>query len=146
MFNDGLTNIINIDFSPTIVNYMNEMNRSRGLPTNYREMNILDMSAFSDGEYNIVIDKGTLDSLLCAENALLEVDKMFKEIYRVLAKDGYYICVTYGNEELRKSLFQKMEWSIYVEKIAKPNKIITSNVNPDEKDSSNFHYIYFMKK
>ncbi len=105
MHKDGYMNIMNVDFSPTIVNYMNEMNRSKGLPTNYREMNILDMKEFGDGEFNVVIDKGTLDSLLCAENAIADVDKMLREIYRVMAKDGYYICITYGNEELRKSIF-----------------------------------------
>ena len=109
MYVNGFTNIINVDFSPTIVNYMNEINRSKSLPCNYKEINLLDMSEFQSGEFNVVIDKGTLDSVLCAENALPDVYKMMREIYRVLTPTGVYICITYGNEEIRKTLFVRSD-------------------------------------
>jgi len=31
-------------------------------------------------------------------------------------------------------------------KVAKPSISLSSNVNPDDKDPKNFHYIYVMKK
>jgi hypothetical protein len=33
-----------------------------------------------------------------------------------------------------------------VEKVAKPSKMIAYNINPEEKDSKNFHYVYIMIK
>ncbi len=63
------------------------------------------MSEFTDGLYNTVIDKGTLDSILCAENARVQIEKMMNEIYRVLDDNGVFICISYGNEDTRKSLF-----------------------------------------
>lgn len=63
------------------------------------------MKEFSDGEFNIVIDKGTLDSILCGENANPLADKMINEIYRVLDKNGVFICISYSNEDSRKVYF-----------------------------------------
>ncbi len=65
-------------------------------------MNVMDLSRFEDGRFNIVFDKGTLDSLLCAENAAGNVEKMLNEIYRVLSGNGVYVCISYGSEDTRK--------------------------------------------
>jgi hypothetical protein len=70
-------------------------------------MDVLDMREFSNSEFNIIIDKGTLDSILCGENSVLIGDKMMKEIYRILANSGVFICITYGDEEHRKTFFVK---------------------------------------
>ena len=63
------------------------------------------MNEFSPGEFNIVIDKGTLDSILCGDNSVPNAEKMMQEIYRVLGPKGVYICVTYGDEEHRINFF-----------------------------------------
>ena len=52
--------------------------------------------AYEDGCFDVVIDKGCLDSVLCGENAHAGAKKMFEEINRVLTPNGVYICVTYG--------------------------------------------------
>jgi len=63
------------------------------------------MKSFSNNQFNIVIDKGTLDSILCTENASTLVEKMIDEIYRVLDDNGIFICISYGNEDTRKAYF-----------------------------------------
>jgi ubiquinone/menaquinone biosynthesis C-methylase UbiE len=65
-------------------------------------MDVLDMSEFKTGEFNVVVDKGTLDSILCGDNSEPNALKMLAEIYRVLSPSGTYICVTYGDEERRR--------------------------------------------
>jgi len=78
-------------------------------------MDVLDMSEFHHSEFNVVIDKGTLDSILCGDNSVPNAEKMMQEIYRLLPSKGVYICVTYGDEEHRSSFFVNI-YIIYLEK------------------------------
>ena len=70
----------------------------------YKVMNAENMSEFTDGQFNVVIDKALLDSMLCGENALPIVDKMINEVYRVLCDEGVFIIVSNGDENNRKNL------------------------------------------
>ena len=109
-------------------------------------MDVMDMSEFKTGEFNTIIDKGTLDSVLCGDNSLPNVEKMMSEIYRVLAPGGNYICITYGDADHRKKFFGSQWSTINVDKVPKPSQMISTNPNLDENDSKNFHYIYTLPK
>ena len=86
-------------------------------------MDVLDMSEFQIGEFNVVLDKGTLDSVLCGDNSVPNAEKMMQEIHRILAPNGVYICVTYGDEEHRKKYFVSyFLLIIYLEKSGLGNK------------------------
>jgi ubiquinone/menaquinone biosynthesis C-methylase UbiE len=146
MFLDGFQNITDIDFSENAVKIIEDRYKEKNIRINYMHMDASDMSAFSKGQFQAVLDKGTLDSILCGENAIPTGNKYIREIYRILADNGTYICISYGDEDHRKGFFMSQEWNIKVEKIAKPNKIISSNINPEEKDNKNFHYVYIMNK
>jgi ubiquinone/menaquinone biosynthesis C-methylase UbiE len=105
MYEDGYEEIVNIDISHTVVKYMEEKIKARCPKMVYKQMDVLDMSDFKQGEFNVVLDKGTLDSILCGDNSTPNAEKMLSEIHRVLAPNGIYICVTYGDEEHRKKFF-----------------------------------------
>ena len=108
-------------------------------------MDVLDMKEFSTGTFNVVFDKGTLDSVLCGDDSVNDVTRMLGEIYRVLAPGGKYICVTFGDQAHRKKHFETQSWSsINVDKVPKPTT--TANANNEENDPKNFHYIYTMTK
>ena len=68
-------------------------------------MDVLEMNEIKSGEYNVVMDKGTLDSVLCGDNSVPNAEKMMSEIYKSLNPNGIYICVSYGDEEHRKKFF-----------------------------------------
>jgi UDP-glucose 6-dehydrogenase len=70
-------------------------------------MDVMDMSDFKQGEFNVIVDKGTLDSVLCGDNSEPNAIKMLSEVYRVLTSNGIYICITYGDEEHRLKYFVK---------------------------------------
>ena len=113
MYEDGFQNIINIDISHIVVKNMEEKYKSKCLNMQciYNfildlQMDVLDMK-FKNSEFDIVIDKGTLDSIFCGDNSAPNVEKMLNEIYRVLSPNGIYICITYGVEEKRKDYFVK---------------------------------------
>lgn len=154
MFEDGYQNIVNIDYSPTIVKAMEEKYKQLGIPIvckynsllTDKQTDALNMSEFQNQEFNVVIDKGTMDSILCGENSVPIGDKLLKEVYRILSHDGVFICVSYGDEEHRKTILATQDWEVKIEKIPKPTKMIITNVDPGEKDSKNFHYVYIMVK
>ena len=109
----------------------------------FKVMDVLDMQEIQTGSFNVAIDKGTLDSVLCGKNSGSNAQKMINEIYRILAPGGSYICITYGDPEHRKKYFETQQWSsLSVDKVLKPN----TNNEENNMNAKNFHYIYTMRK
>lgn len=73
-------------------------------------MDVLDMSELNTASFNSVIDKGTLDCILCGDNSVPNAEKMMQEIYRILVPGGVYVCISYGDEEHRKKFFVKLNF------------------------------------
>ena len=61
----------------------------------YEIMDVQEMT-YQDKSFDMVLDKSTLDALLCSDSPLVTVAKMMKEVYRVLKDDGVYFVVSYG--------------------------------------------------
>lgn len=53
----------------------------------------------------MVVDKSTIDTLLCGEESFVKVAQMMKEIQRVLKTGGNYFGVSYGKPEMRSYHF-----------------------------------------
>ena len=90
------------------------------------------MKEFQNGEFNVVIDKGTLDTILCGDNSEANVEKMLIEINRVLKPNGVYICLSYGSEEQRKEFLKNKIinfWDLRIDKVAKPSVILSGQIN-----------------
>jgi hypothetical protein len=81
---------------------------------------------------------------------------MLKEISRVLKSKGYYICVSYGDPDIRSHYFEDKlyEWSKLTNspyKVFKPNidqqeKDIIFDDKEKEKNKDYYHYIYILQK
>lgn len=63
MYDVGFRNISNIDFSKVVVKAMQEKYADKESTFRYIEMDATDME-FADAEFDSVVDKGTLDSVL----------------------------------------------------------------------------------
>ena len=99
MYSDGFTNIYNIDICPNVISFMKERNKNKkGMY--YQEMDVRDMK-FQSGFFDLVIDKSTIDALLCGNHSFINVTKMTKEISRVLKVGGVYLIISYGKPENR---------------------------------------------
>ena len=63
---------------------------------------------FSDAQFSVVLDKGTLDAVLVDESddTMDTVNKMFAEIDRVLRVGGRYICVSLAQEHIIKKIIK----------------------------------------
>ena len=113
----------------------------------------MDMRAmdFPDGVFNVVLDKASLDSVLCAEGSLVLAAKCLGEISRVLSPEGTFVSVSHGVPDNRLEILQKPEygWSVSVVTVPKPMWNLLKDANPkssENDDSRIYHYIYICKK
>lgn len=100
MIKDGYEDIVNIDISSVAIEIMRR--KYEHIPQlKYMQMDVRDMSFFPDESFDSVIDKGTLDSLLCGNNAPISAKQMLGEVSRLLKPRGVYMLVTYGDPTVR---------------------------------------------
>ena len=59
---------------------------------------------YKDGEFDVVMDKGTLDALISGKNYDI-CNKMLLECNRVMKENGQIIMITYGSPEGRRKIF-----------------------------------------
>ncbi|CAK7330962.1 unnamed protein product [Dovyalis caffra] len=114
MVKDGYEKIMNIDISSVAIDIMRR--KYKHFPQlNYMEMDVRDMSFFPDKSFDGVIDKGTLDSLMCGSDAPISSARMLGEVSRLLKPGGIYMLITYGDPKVR---MPHLTGSIYNWKIA----------------------------
>ncbi|KAL3814783.1 hypothetical protein ACJIZ3_016051 [Penstemon smallii] len=100
MVKDGFEDIVNIDISSVAIDLMRK--KYEHIPQlKYLQMDVKDMSFFADDTFDSVIDKGTLDSLMCGNDAPLSASQMLGEVSRLLKPGGVYILITYGDPTAR---------------------------------------------
>lgn len=100
MYDAGWHFIDNIDISQVCIDQMKDMNKNRRL-MKWKVADALNMPEFKDESYDIVIEKSTLDAILCGDKSFLNAAKMIKEVQRVLKTGGLYIIISYGTPENR---------------------------------------------
>ncbi|KAI3469224.1 hypothetical protein Pfo_025887 [Paulownia fortunei] len=118
MVDDGYDEIVNIDISSVVIEAM-QKKYSNCLQLKFMIMDVRDMSAFDTRSFAAVIDKGTLDSLLCGHNSRHNAAKMLEEVWRVLKDKGVYILITYGSPVYRLPLLKDLTWTIKLHVIGK---------------------------
>jgi ubiquinone/menaquinone biosynthesis C-methylase UbiE len=74
---------------------------------------------FQDASYDAVVDKGTLDSVLCGDNSTANAAKYCSEVSRVMRAGATFFIVSYGTPENRLSYLEKEEfkWRVTVHTI-----------------------------
>ncbi|XAR56944.1 Endothelin-converting enzyme 1 [Bertholletia excelsa] len=164
MVDDGYGDVVNIDISSVVIDAM-QKKYCHCQQLQYIKMDVREMSAFQTGSFDAVIDKGTLDSLLCGCNSQVNATKMLEEVGRVLKEKGVYIVITYGAPIYRLSLLRESGiWTIklhVIEKLLSEESSgqqkweLTSPISLDDDGSSveaalgenpDVHYIYVCMK
>jgi SAM-dependent methyltransferase len=106
MVDDGYEDVVSIDISSVVIDTMIKKYSDRP-QLKYLKMDVRDMKAFEDASFDAVIDKGTLDSILCGSNSRQYSTQMLEEVWRVLKDKGVYILITYGAPIYRLRLFKE---------------------------------------
>lgn len=107
MYDVGYRNITNIDISNTVIRQMLSQNDKNRPNLKYLQMDALETS-FHNEEFNVVIDKGTLDALMPNETSevLEKILKYFDEIHRILKPTGRYLCISLLQEHILHALLK----------------------------------------
>ena len=82
---------------------------------------------YDDEYFDLIIDKSTLDTLLCGYESFINSAIMLKEIQRVLKTEGLYVIISYGKPETRLFHLNRDFLSFDIE-IIEINKKLEENV------------------
>lgn len=69
----------------------------------------------ADGSFDVVIDKGTFDALVCGEDG--KEKELVREMLRVVAEDGVVVEVSNGTPEKRLKGFEEVAGEVRFEKV-----------------------------
>ncbi|KAM9315588.1 EEF1A lysine methyltransferase 4 [Gastrophryne carolinensis] len=120
LYKEGVSPLVSIDYSPICIKAMEE--RHAEVP----EMSWMVMDArqlqFPDGSFDLVIEKGTLDSMMVDEKdpwrvttaTVCLVDEVLSEVSRVLAPNGCFVSITFSPPHFRTRHYAqlKYDWSV----------------------------------
>ncbi|KAG9396049.1 Methyltransferase domain [Carpediemonas membranifera] len=98
LFDKGFHNLTCIDFSHTAVT--KAANRAEGRTVEHSVMDTTHLYYPSE-TFDVVIDKGTLDSVLCGSDSFVRASATLQEVYRVLKPNGFFISISQAPPEQR---------------------------------------------
>jgi ubiquinone/menaquinone biosynthesis C-methylase UbiE len=117
---------------------MFERNKKIRPQMKWEVMDVRDL-AYESQKFDLIVDKSTVDALLCGNFAYLNVAIMLKECQRVLKTGGYYVAISYGVPDNREFHFirEHLKFEIKTHKLEKIHK---------ESGAQSIHYVYICKK
>eukprot|EP00742_Colponemidia_sp_Colp-10_P007123 GILJ01007651.1.p1 GENE.GILJ01007651.1~~GILJ01007651.1.p1 ORF type:complete len:222 (+),score=15.98 GILJ01007651.1:50-667(+) len=139
LYYEGYHNVTSIDTSAIVIDQMSERMRERE-EMEFTVMDACQMS-YPAACFDIIIDKATMDTMLCGDESFARVSGMVKEAYRTLKDHGSYFVISHGVPETRLGYLRgkSMQWDVTIHKIPK-----SCTWSPEESSSS--HYIYVCNK
>ncbi|GAB6023407.1 hypothetical protein CHUAL_008195 [Chamberlinius hualienensis] len=118
MYQVGIENVTNIDISEVVIKNMSKTYSKVAPKMKWLKMDATKME-FDNETFQVLLDKGTVDALMTDDSSeVIEiVDKMFKEVERVLKFGGRFICVSLLQEHILKKIltwFLDRSWFVRV--------------------------------
>jgi ubiquinone/menaquinone biosynthesis C-methylase UbiE len=141
----NLHKIFNMDISSNVIKSMRERSKEL-LEMSWDVMDCRDLK-FNQGFFDVVIDKCTMDTILCGDNPYLNVALMTKEVQRVLKASGVYLIISHSEQEsrLQHLLREHLSFDVKVTEI-KSERDDTSGSSLIIPHLNQTHYIYICKK
>lgn len=104
MYDDGFTNIVNTDISPACIEHMKKHYENSEKKMEWMVMDATDLK-FEDQSFELVIDKGTIDALVCGTHVDATL-KLLREMSRVTKVGHQFLVITYMGPEGRKLFWE----------------------------------------
>ncbi len=105
-------------------------------------MDVRDLK-YEQNTFDLIIDKSTIDALLCGDSSFINVALMLKEVQRVMKDDGIYMIISYGKPENRLLHLERKHLSFDVSIFTIKKEL---NDEEDDQDINKVHYVYICKK
>eukprot|EP00667_Euglena_gracilis_P022325 EG_transcript_24786 len=108
----GYHRIVNVDLSESCVATMRE--RCRALPGMEWEVGDCTRLRYGEAEFDVVLDKGCMDALLCQLHGERDVHRMNLHVQRVLKPGGRFVVVSSGFPDTRFPLLWRkpLAWQV----------------------------------
>jgi ubiquinone/menaquinone biosynthesis C-methylase UbiE len=137
MLESGFPTVVSIDISPSVIAQLQEKHQNQPRLEWYM-MDCTKMS-FPDASFDLVVDKGTIDALMCGDNSDEKIASTMKEIFRLLTNRGHFIVATFGSPSQRFPAMRRdrQKWYVYPPIIVPP---------PDTHPEDSINYIYVFEK
>lgn len=149
MYHDGYKFMEAVDLSPIICAQMKQSWASEYPLMVYQQGDAMALqTTFEPKSFNCIIDKGTIDAILCGYDSSPNAELAMDGIYKTLMNRGIFICVSYGTEDMRMEYLEKPEfdWKISVYRVAKKTINTSEIVIAENEDDQNFHWVYVCRK
>ncbi|KAL0217494.1 hypothetical protein RCL1_008075 [Eukaryota sp. TZLM3-RCL] len=146
LYEDGFKHVTSIDIADVVIEQMSNKYNQTAPELEWLVMDICKLD-FPSETFDIVIDKGTIDALLCGQDSFDTVYRAHREIHRVLKPDsGVYINISYGHSHSRLIHFTKP--GLWTDSGIEEISISKSSLGLEETHdvASNNFYIYVMKQ
>lgn len=109
MYDAGYESVTSIDISDVVIGQMQRIYKDK--PKMQWAVMDARMMSFEANSFDFIIDKGTMDSLICGAHGEASALKLHHSIHKVLAPSGVYINVTYGEPAERMKHFNRPDFS-----------------------------------
>ncbi|KAG0151627.1 hypothetical protein CROQUDRAFT_667878 [Cronartium quercuum f. sp. fusiforme G11] len=116
MYQAGYRSLVNVDISQVLIERMHNTHpHMTWVRADVREL------PFEDASFDVAIDKGTMDALMCSKGDVWEPSaevianckKVVDEVVRILKPGGVWIYVTFGQPHFRKRHLERPGiWSV----------------------------------
>ncbi|XP_015114910.1 eEF1A lysine and N-terminal methyltransferase homolog [Diachasma alloeum] len=105
LYDVGYSNVTSIDISKIVIDQMRDKNRIDRPDLVFEQMDAT-QTTYSNENFSVVLDKGTLDALMPDTNkdTILRINRFFDEISRVLRRGGRYICISLLQEHILRKI------------------------------------------
>jgi ubiquinone/menaquinone biosynthesis C-methylase UbiE len=103
---DGFRGVQNIDLSPEVIQLMMSRNHDPRQHLKFHVMDVRELK-YPNDYFDAIIDKGTLDCLLCGSYAWKNFLLALKEISRVMKNGAYFISLSHGKPADREKQFKR---------------------------------------
>jgi len=100
---NGFRHLTCIDFAPNVISEMKE--RHSALELDWIVMDALEMGMLPSSCFDIVLDKGLVDSVVCSEQSSTCMQRLVEGMHRVLRENGLYILISHGKPATRIPYF-----------------------------------------
>lgn len=119
LYEDGYQNVVNVDYSEVVIKNM----KIKYPLIEWKVADIRCMPCLADKSFDLIIDKGTIDALMCdngdiwnpSDQVVSDVERTVSEVKRLLDKDGVFFYLTFGQPHFRKRFLEDSKiWDLQV--------------------------------